>query len=358
MAFSARILGGRMGSERDSRGSPDSNVPQVTVTQLAEACFGGSAEKSANFALAFAACGLDESPHLVAELSLADMKELMFDVQKGPTDSLGADCLRLRQACANQKRNNCAEQTLWSPKGEVELKKAKGVSVWPPAWKWCLRLVTNGVAEDNLPDKVLIQQEFNLIIASLFLAFSIAALTTPPRGCNDEAGQAIGSCPNLQAVDLLLWATLTSTLVLAVVNAWSCAALAHTVAKGRLGAWIVDFYNYYNSASCMLVVGFSVLLPALSTRSFILIDNHPAYPEWLSKAVVVVLMGGWSACWMAWIYITRATFRVSMWDFASFNLGLLGIRTPRGQLDGMQARRRARMDETNPYMVDPCTSGS
>ena len=79
-------------------------------------------------------------------------------------------------------------------------------------------------------------------------------------------------------------------------------------------------------------MGLTVLPLALSTRSFILLDGHSSYPSWLSWTVVGVLLTGWCSNWVGWIIVTRKTMDVRVVDFPIFNLGLLGIRLPRGQV--------------------------
>merc|ERR1711920_970812 len=95
-----------------------------------------------------------------------------------------------------------------------------------PAWKWPARVLANGLREQNLYEKSTIAHEFDLVVGSLFLAFSIGALLSPPTSCaNSER------CPNLLATDLLLWAVLTASLLVCVVNAWTCFNIENTVSN-------------------------------------------------------------------------------------------------------------------------------
>lgn len=251
------------------------------------------------YAAAFEGAQLDAA--LAAELELRDIRELL---SAAPL----AHCLLIRRKLSE---------------------RAPTMAVVPdsPAWLWPARVISNGVRDGNLKESSTIGHEIDLISGSLFLAFSIAPLLAPPDSCAQGA-----RCTKLMTMDMVLWTVLTGSLFVCVVNSWVCVKLEQTVDAGSLPRWVQDHYRYWNSAGSLLVIGLTVLPPALCTRSCIYLRGHEAYPPWLAWAVVAILASCWCAVWTGWVVVTMSTFGVSLWDFPAFNLGLLGVRLPRSDL--------------------------
>ena len=251
------------------------------------------------YAAAFERAQLDAA--LAAELELRDIRELL------PMAPL-AHCLLIRRRLSE---------------------RAPNVAMVPdsPAWLWASRVISNGVRDGNLKESSTIMHEVDLISGSLFLAFSIAPLLSPPDSCAQGA-----LCKELMAIDIILWTVLTGSLFVCVVNAWVCVKIEQTVSVRSLPKWVRDHYPYWNSAGSLLVIGLTVLPPALCTRSVILLRGHEAYPPWLMWAVVAILSSAWLAVWISWVSVTRSTFEVNLIDFPAFNMGLLGAYMPKSQL--------------------------
>lgn len=251
------------------------------------------------YAAAFEGAQLDAA--LAAELELRDIRELLSTAPL-------AHCLLIRRRLSE---------------------RALTVAMVPdsPAWLWASRVISNGVRDGNLKESSTIMHEVDLISGSLFLAFSIAPLLSPPDSCAQGA-----LCKELMAIDMILWTVLTGSLFVCVVNAWVCVKIEQTVSVHSLPQWLQDHFPYWNSAGALLVIGLTVLPPALCTRSVILLRGHEAYPPWLTWAVVAILSSGWCAVWISWVSVTRSTFGLNLYDFPAFNMGLLGARMPKSEL--------------------------
>ena len=199
-----------------------------------------------------------------------------------------------------------------------------------PSWKWPARVISNGVIEDSLKETATIHHEFDLIAGSLLLSFTIGPLLAPPDSCAQGA-----ACPSLLAADVLLWATLTASLLLCVVSSWSMAAIEWSVSKSSMAQWMEDNWAFYNLGTNLFVCAMTVLPLALATRATIVLYGHPAHPPWLVWCVVAIIAGGGTVLqYVWWFLITTKTFGVRRrpLEFAAFNLGLLGMRLPKRSL--------------------------
>ena len=288
-----------------------SSTPFVrpTVQQSVRELLEGS--ELEQYTATFEGAGLDAD--LAADLELRDIREFL------PTAPL-AHCVRIRRRLSERDLTMAAVPD-------------------SPAWLWAARVISNGVRDGNLKESSTIMHEVDLISGSLFLAFSIAPLLSPPDSCAQGA-----LCKELMAIDMILWTVLTGSLFVCVVNAWVCVKIEQTVSVHSLPQWLQDHFPYWNSAGALLVIGLTVLPPALCTRSVILLRGHEAYPPWLTWAVVAILSSGWCAVWISWVVVTTSTFGVSLCDFPAFNLGLLGAYMPKSGLT------RA-LQKTPPYVT-------
>jgi hypothetical protein len=242
---------------------------------------------------------------LVSALSLADLRELL-------PGAPAAHCLLLRHRLSE---------------GSTSLRP---VIPDAPAWKWQARMVANAVRDGNLKDQATMKHEFDLIVGSLFLSFAIGPVLSPPTACAD--GRA---CPGMLAADMLCWVSLTITLLLCVVVSWSMAAIEQCVSSASMARWIHDNWRFFNLGGGLMVTSFTFLPVALSTRSVILLRNNPSYPAWLVWVVVATLSaGGIILQYVWWVIICCRTFTISSpCDFVAFNLGVLGFRMPKRQLE-------------------------
>lgn len=251
---------------------------------------------------------------LVSELGLSELREVL---NGAPI----AHCLALRQrmAAAAQLRPVIPDA---------------------PAWKWLARQVATGMRDGNLKETASAQHEFDLVVGSLFLSFTIGAVLQPPTACADGS-----ACSGLLAADMLCWVCLTACLMLSVVNSWSMNALERCVSSNSMPRWVHDNWQIYSMGPMLMVASFTFLPVALSTRSVILLDS-PVYPSWLVWAVVSVLIGGDIVLqYIWWVVICSRTFMIeSPSQFIAFNLGLLGLRMPAEQLES------APVQDPVPYM--------
>lgn len=252
---------------------------------------------------------------LAAELGLAEMRDVLPDAPI-------AHCLLLVRRLS-------------------ELKTVQPAIPDTPAWKWPARVIATGVRDSNLKDQATVKHEFDLIGGSLLLSFAIGPLLSPQTTCADGS-----ECPVILALDMLCWATLSTCLLLCVVSSWSMVAIEQCVSTEAMARWAYENWPFYNMGAGLMVTSFTFLPFALATRSVILLHGNPAYPAWLVWIVMAILLGGGIVMqYTWWIIICCRTFAVSSAaDFVAFNLGLLGFRMPKTQLE------RAPVQMNVPYM--------
>ena len=241
----------------------------------------------AGYAPLFAEAEIDTP--LALEMSAADLRSLL------PASAPFGHSLRIRQVL-----HEAAEAA------------ARPRALIPKSLPWRLPSIdaARGILEDDARNTFVLTQEFNLIMASLFMSTAMPEMLNPPSECGDGS-----TCPALRSVDACLWAGASLCFLLSVAQAWVLFLASKAVSTQHFARWQEVVAKRKLSPANLVVLGFVSLSCAMATRLLVLDvggNSFPAPVKWAIAGCTVFF--GVVVTYSFWFSLAKTTLGLSTCD--------------------------------------------
>ena len=241
----------------------------------------------AGYAPLFAEAEIDTQ--LALEMSAADLRSLL------PSSAPFGHSLRIRQVLQ-----------------EAAKAAARPRALIPKSLPWRLPSVdvARGILEDDARNAFVLTQEFNLIMASLFMSTAMPEMLNPPSECGDGS-----TCPALRSVDACLWAGASVCFLVSVGQAWALFLASKAVSTQHFARWQEVIAKRKLSPASLVALGFVCLSCAMATRLLVLDvggNSFPAAVKWAIAGCTVFF--GAIVTYLFWLSLAKATLGLSNCD--------------------------------------------